>query len=85
MGSYSRGGCFFEGALIRYSCVQGRRLFEGALNWSITEYEILEHFNDWMQKYWSKKLQKWRFAPFVSPQDFFSKIGLCHFYPHVVP
>ena len=28
-----------------------------------------------------KKHQIWVFFPFVTPQDFFSKMGLCHFYP----
>ena len=35
-----------------------------------------------MQRYGQKNIkipQKWGFPPFVTPQDFFSKIGLCHF------
>ena len=38
----------------------------------------LEPFLRYGQKT-SKMHQKWGFSPFATPQDFFSKIGLCHF------
>ena len=51
-------------------------------------YESSENFNDWMQRY-GQKPQKCPknggFPPFATPQDFFSKIGLCHFCTLVVP